>query len=252
MQVTHLSAGAPGRPNEDYVCTGDGWAAVLDGATAPVGVDGGCRHGVVWLVRHLAAGLARRLVLGDEEPLPGILAAAIRETASAHRDTCDLTNPDSPSSTVSLVRVRADVVEYLTLGDSPIVLWRRDGTWTRIADDRLAALPGGRPYSLELVRALRNRSGGFWVASTDPGAAYEAVGGTAPIAEVAEVGVFTDGVSRLVDWYGFTWPGVFAVLRTEGAAGLVDRVRAAEQERPIPSGKKHDDATVVHARLRVG
>ena len=251
MHVTHVSAGAPGLINEDYVCTGGDWAIVLDGATAPAGVDSGCRHSVVWLVRHLAAGLATRLVLCDEGSLADILAAAIRETAGAHADTCDLTNPDSPSSTVALVRARGEVVEYLTLGDSPVVVWNRDDTFTLVSDDRLAGLPGGRPYTLELVRELRNRAGGFWVASTEPDAGYEAISGTVPLAQVAEIGMFTDGVSRLVDWYGFTWPAVFSTLRTGGVASLITVVRAAERERPHPSAKRHDDATAVYARLAV-
>ena len=152
------------------MCSGGDWAVVLDGATAPAGVDSGCRHSVVWLVRHLAAGLATRLVLRDQESLADILAAAIRETASAHADTCDLTNPDSPSSTVSLVRARGDVLEYLTLGDSPIVLWNHDDTFTLVADDRLEGLPAGGRTREKLVRALRNIAGGFWVASTEPDA----------------------------------------------------------------------------------
>ena len=46
-------------------------------------------------------------------------------------------------------------------------------------DDRTSHLPGGRPYSYALVSSLRNQPGGFWVASTNPKAAYEAVQGPA-------------------------------------------------------------------------
>ena len=55
--------------------------------------------------------------------------------------------------------------------------------------------------------------------------------GTLPLAQIAEIGMFTDGVSRLVDWYGYTWPAVFTALRTDGVASLITRVRAAERER---------------------
>jgi hypothetical protein len=40
-----------------------GWAVVLDGATAPEGVDSGCIHDVSWLVSHLAAAITRRMLL---------------------------------------------------------------------------------------------------------------------------------------------------------------------------------------------
>ena len=56
MRITYATEAAPGRVNEDTAVCGDGWAVVLDGATAPEGVDSGCVHDVRWLVRHLAGG----------------------------------------------------------------------------------------------------------------------------------------------------------------------------------------------------
>jgi hypothetical protein len=78
----------------------------------------------------------------------------------------------SGCATISIVRMRGDSLDYLTLGDSRIVLWHRNQDFTPIADDRTSHLPGGRPYTVELVRAHRNKAGGFWVASPDPEAAY--------------------------------------------------------------------------------
>jgi hypothetical protein len=244
MRITCATESAPGYVNEDYAICGNDWAVVLDGATAPVGVDSGCIHDVPWLVRHLAAGVARRLLL-DTAPLPELLAGAIKETGDAHGSTCDLGNPDSPSSTISIVRVRDDAVDYLTLGDSPIVIRAADQVLVPVIDDSLAHLPGGRPYSLELVRSLRNKPGGFWVASTDPEAAYHAVTGSAPFAAGTEIGIFTDGVSRLVESYGYEWEHVFSILESSGPGGVITLVRGAERERPLHGVKQHDDATAV-------
>lgn len=251
MQITHATASAPGRDNEDYVCAGADWALILDGATAPAGVNSGCIHNVIWLVRHLAAAVASRLTLADSASLTDILAAAIKDTACAHADTCDLANPDSPSSTISIIRARGDELDYLTLGDSPIVLWHRDETFTPIDDDRTSHLPGGRPYTIELVRAHRNKNGGFWIASTNPDAAYQAISGSVPLAQVTEAGMFTDGITRLLDWYGYTWPVIFSSLRSEGPASLIKLVRAAEREQRHPWAKQHDDATAVYLRNRL-
>jgi hypothetical protein len=248
MQITHASASAPGMDNEDYTAAGADWAIVLDGATKHPNVDSGCIHNVIWLVRHLAATVTSRLVLADNSSLADVLAAAIKDTASAHADTCDLANPDSPSSTISIIRVRGNVLDYLTLGDSPIVLWHKDETFTPIDDDRTSHLPGGRPYTIELVRAHRNKTGGFWVASTNPDAAYQAITGTVPLADITEAGMFTDGITRLLDWYGYTWPVIFSMLRTGGPASLIQLVRGAEREQPHPWAKKHDDATAVYMR----
>src|SRR5262245_52111897 len=129
-----LSQPAPDRRppavNEDLVLTGPDFVVVLDGATAPKGVDSGCRHSVAWLVSQLATQLATPLLTRSPAPLTDLLADAITAVRAAHANTCDLTNPDSPSSTVAMVRIRADHVEHLVLADSPIVMRSRTGAIT--------------------------------------------------------------------------------------------------------------------------
>ncbi|MFG1947039.1 protein phosphatase 2C domain-containing protein [Nonomuraea sp. NPDC048826] len=244
LRVSYASAAAPdptGRANEDYVLAGPSWVVVLDGATPAPGVAPGCRHGVPWLVRTLAGALAPGMDGGD--PLPEVLAAAITATMKAHDGSCDLGNPHSPSATVALTRHDGDRLEYLVLCDAAVVLWRRDGSVTVVRDDRLDHLPGGRPYSLELVASTRNRPGGFWVASTCPEAADQALTGAAPVRELRGAALFTDGVTRLADWYGRAWESLAA-----GAAEpeqLLADVREQELARGVPRGKPHDDATAV-------
>jgi len=60
--------------------------------------------------------------------------------------------------------------------------------------------------------------------------------------------LLTDGVTRLIDWYGYDWPAIFSVLTSEGPSGLIARVRSAEWTSPPSYGKPHDDATAVHVR----
>jgi hypothetical protein len=245
MQVTYASESTPGRVNDDYAICGPDWAVVLDGATAPAGVDSGCIHDVPWLVRHVAASLSNGLSV-SQSPLTDILAAAIEDTRNAHADKCDLTNPDSPSTTVSMVRVVGKNLEYLTLGDSPIVLWEPGRDTQVFIDDRTAHLPGGRPYTFELVRSLRNKPEGFWIASTVPEAAYKAIIGTVELHPESEIALFTDGVTRLIEFYDYTWDGLFAQLRAVTPKTLIASVRDIERERGTPYGKQHDDATAVH------
>jgi hypothetical protein len=247
MQISYASERGVGRANEDYAIGGVNWAIVLDGATAFPGVDTGCIHDVPWLVHRLAAAMAARMVYA-EIPLDDVLSGAIQEVCAAHADTCDLSNPDSPSSTVSIARVSdAATLEYLVLADSPVVLWHsREKVAQTFEDERIAHLPGGRPYTRELVRSSRNAPGGFWVASTRPEAAYHAVRGTVELEPGAEVALFTDGVTRLVDFYHHTWDSLFALLRELQPQGLVDFVRDLERKNEVPYGKAHDDATVAH------
>jgi hypothetical protein len=257
VQVSHATQAAPssrGRANEDLAVSGPDWAFVLDGATPARGVATGCRHDVPWLVRRLAAGLAARLALATAAPLAHLLADAIAELAGAHQDTCDLSNPDSPSSTVAIARATSATLDYLVLCDSPIALRRAGGRLTLIADGRLAHLPGGPPYHAESIRTRRNRPGGFWVASTDPAAAFQAVSGSVTLTgptendRLTDAVLCTDGVTRLADWYGYPWPEIVARLRDRGPQALIDLLRAAERVYPHSRKKQHDDATVAHLR----
>lgn len=244
MQIVSATSAGSEKPNEDFAVCGPDWAVLLDGATAPPGVDSGCIHGVPWLVRRLAVAIAAGLSLTDAA-LADVLAAAISDTCEAHAGTCDLANPDSPSSTVAIVRTRGGGLDYLVLGDTQVAL-RRGGEILPVHDDRADRLPGGRPYSLGLVRQLRNKPGGFWVASTVPEAAHEALSGSAR--GVTEAVLATDGVTRLLDWYGDGWPDLFSVLSEHGGpSALIGRVREAEERRPPAHGKRHDDATVIYA-----
>lgn len=247
MQVSYASEATPGRENEDFVAAGSGWVVLLDGATAPPGVDSGCRHDPAWLVRGLGGRMAALLALEDGQPLPDVVAEAIKETGEAHTGTCDLENPDSPSATVSLLRRRGDAVEWYVLADSPILL--DDGEVRVFRDDRVDHLPS---YTLEGVRASRNSPGGFWVASTRPEAAYEGLTGEVPVEGLRRAAVLSDGASRLVERFGrMGWGGLLSVLDESGPRELIRRTRTAEAEaEPAgPRGKRHDDATAVLVRF---
>jgi hypothetical protein len=247
MKITHATESTPGGLNEDYVVTGPGWVVVLDGATKGAGLDTGCIHSVGWLVRRLAGELAQRLSLELETSLTDLLADAIKSTCAAHAGTCDLDNPDSPSSTVAILRTHGDTVDWLVLADSPILL-DLNGEIEVILDDRIANLPA---YTYEAVRALRNSPEGFWVASTRPDAAHEAVTGSAPLSAVRRAAVFSDGGSRLTEWFGLLdWPGLLDLLGEEGPTELIRLTREAEatlteERRAVLRGKHHDDATAV-------
>lgn len=242
-------AGTAAQPNEDYAAVGPDWAIVLDGATHSDGVDTGCVHDVPWLVSHLAAALVEQLVLSAAN-LPESLANAIEATCTAHASSCDLSNPDSPSSTVAMVRARENAVEYLVLGDSPVIFQTADEIQV-MADDRVDRLePNGRPYSPDVVRCKRNSADGFWVASTNPKAAYKAISGY--VDGPTRVALLTDGVTRLTSCYGYGWLDILSVLDQDGPAGLIQHVRQAERKSSQPAngfGKQHDDATAVYIRL---
>jgi hypothetical protein len=245
VNVTYSTATAPGADGEDYLVAGPDWWVVLDGATPVPGAETGCVHSVRWLVRQLAAKLSHALTHQPDAPLPDIVAASIGAVRVAHGGTCDLSNPDSPSSTLAICRQRTHLVECLVLADSPIVISHRGGALTIVDDDRLGHLPGGRPYTAAQVRRWRNQPGGFWVASTAQKAARQAVTREFNGEDVSAIGMFTDGATRLVDHYGRTWADIFPDLITLGPRWLIKQTRHTERARPLPHGKQHDDATAL-------
>lgn len=253
--------GDANRPNEDFAgvalpaCGQGGCVILLDGVTPPRGATG-CTHSVPWFTSRLGGALTELTVSGQELTLPEILSRAIARTAGAHADACDLSHPRTPQATVALARWSADLVEYLVLSDSALLLQAPDGTVTPVLDDRLARLPRSALASAALVDAgLRNREGGFFTAAADPAVAARAVTGVLPRDRVRALAALSDGATRWTEWFrAGDWAELFALVAGEGARSLVDRVRELEsadrEERAfLGRGKTHDDATVVYAEL---
>jgi hypothetical protein len=147
---------------------------------------------------------------------------------------------------VVIARRRNAQLDYLTLADSPLIL--DDGHVRVITDDRTAHL---RDYSPAGVRAARNSPNGFYVASTVPDAAYHAVDGSLPTANLRRAALLTDGAARLVArFHQLDWSGLLDLLSTQGPDELIRRTREAESaetedERAALRGKRHDDASAV-------
>ncbi|OKK20619.1 hypothetical protein AMK16_09165 [Streptomyces sp. CB00455] len=257
MRIDLASApGDPERPNEDWVsaaipAAGGGVLVVLDGVTPPRGEDG-CVHGVPWFAARLGGRLTELSGSRRDMPLDRILAEAVRATADAHRDTCDLSHVRTPQATVTVVRWDDAYVEHLVLSDSVLLLQAPAGEVTAVLDDRLDRIPREVLRSVAATDALRNAEGGFFTAAADPAVAARAVTGRTPRERVRAVAALTDGASRWTDTFGEgDWAQCLAVLRKEGAQGLIGRVRTIESdpERRSARYKRHDDASAVYAEL---
>ncbi len=280
---TATEPGDPRRPNEDHVshgpltsaASGGGGAfVVLDGVTPPAG-DCGCTHGVPWFVARLGGSLLELSGSRRDLTLADCLTEAVARTAAAHASTCDLSHVRTPQATVVAARWDEESAEYLVLSDSVLLLERADGSVHAVRDTRLDDLPpevmalgaevralppGSRERAdaaaeyVAAVEALRNAPDGtgFHTAAADPAVAALAVTGTVPRSQARALLGMTDGASRWVDTFRIgDWAGLLALVREEGPAALLARVRAAEHADPdgaaYPRGKRHDDATVVFA-----
>jgi hypothetical protein len=262
-------AGAAGQPNEDWVGVTPTAVVLLDGLTAPRDLDSGCTHGVPWYVGHLGSALLAQTA----DPTTGLkecLASAIETVASLHADSCDLTNPGTPQSTVAVVRIQRSELEWLVLADSIIVL-DLDGKLQVISDDRvdtaaqaqredvLRSPVGTAEHArrvsrlVEAQRRLRNKPGGYWVAAANPAAAHESLTGTVHLSELRRVAVLSDGAARLVEFGLAGWNQVLATLIKSGPQVLIDKVRRVEATDPCgerwPRYKASDDASAVNVRF---
>ncbi|WP_033822177.1 protein phosphatase 2C domain-containing protein [Kitasatospora sp. MBT63] len=246
MQISYVcepgAVGPDGGANEDVVAAAGRFVVVLDGATTS-GLPTGCVHDVRWLAGRLAWALAGVLTERPGLDLREVLREGIVRTRGLHPG-CDLANPESPSATVALVREHDGRLDCLTLADSPVVVETHDGALTTVVDDRLDRLP---PMDRETAGRLRNTDAGFWVAGTRPEAADRAVTVSFRTAEVRSFALLSDGVSRLVERFGWSWEQLLRTLEKQGPAHLVRSVREAELAMAEGSfrGKRHDDATVV-------
>lgn len=259
---------SPGRDNEDLAAVTPTAAVLLDGAGTPEGSESGCVHGVPWFVRELGTALLAEITAGGS-PLADCLATAIGRMQARHGDRCDLDHTGSPSATVLAVRTHGETLEYLVLADSVLLIDQDRDQPLVITDDREAqagrelrkhmdSLAGGTPEHtearreyVETLRSHRNQAGGFWVASTDPAAAHEALTGSLPLADVRSIALLSDGASRLVDRFALaSWSDLLRILATNGPDELIRQVRAAEASDPHgsrwPRGKATDDASAVY------
>jgi hypothetical protein len=259
------SQGSPDRPNEDYAVVANDVVILLDGAGGPSELDSGCSHGVVWFVRQLGAQLLNALSVGST-PLDSALQTALSAVADAHRGTCDLDHPGTPSATVCVLRRGHGSLDYLVLADSSVLIEGTGGEVTVVTDRRIEdvaaaerdamfrypfSAPEHQQHRIAKVRTqqrFRNKEGGFWVAAAQPEAATHALTGSVPLDAVVRAAVLSDGAARALEWGLLTPADLLSQADRQGPGSVIRTVRDAEEEDPDgskwPRSKRVDDATL--------
>ncbi|MBQ0980050.1 MULTISPECIES: hypothetical protein [unclassified Micromonospora] len=104
MQVSMATSPAKSdQPNEDFTGPVPNAVVLLDGAGLSENKST-CTHGVAWYTRRLGGALLAQLSADDGQDLTTVLGQAIDQVADAHRGTCDISDPSSPSATVVIFR----------------------------------------------------------------------------------------------------------------------------------------------------
>lgn len=266
MRVSFASVpGSDEKPNEDAVVASGQSLVIVDGVTAPGGLNTGCVHGTPWYANNLASRIGTIVAEKTGIELRVALAQALSEVAESHRDTCDLDSDGTPSGTVAVLRVSSQTLDYLVLSDATAIVETFSGVKV-ISDKRVdemvtdlaeaaknapAETPERKARLAEFVteqRKRRNVIGGYWLAGALPEAAEHALAGSVPLLEVRRAALMTDGAAALVDLYGqTTWEKALSELSNGSPAQWIERVRQAERDDASavkwPRFKRSDDAT---------
>lgn len=245
--------------SDDRIFTTPNAVIMLDGASAfvPVPVS------AATYADHLGGTLRDQLTAHPDAALRDILAAAIETTAH----DLDLSPGHSPSSTVAIIRAHAGHIDLLTLGDTQIVTpdqTIRDTRQATIApaqrDQYRARLASGASYDHEhraLLRQLqaeqaqqRNRTGGYWIAETQPEAAHHAITIQRPINHMPWAILATDGAYTPMEHLGMDdWPELCRATSAPLTALLQRCYNWESQDDPsgteLPRAKRHDDKNLV-------
>jgi hypothetical protein len=82
--------------------------------------------------------------------------------------------------------------------------------------------------------AARNRPGEFGIATAEPSVAKHALTGQVDVLALHEAAVVTDGAARIVKVFGAPdRSGLLDVVRTDGPAAVIRRVRSLEAGDPV-------------------
>lgn len=264
--------------NEDYVAVGSTYAVLLDGASGITGTRVLPHHSgsdAQWF-SHFVGGR----ICGYLDASRGVIDSirlAVDDSRVFIGEYGVTDNEDlHPSSTLVAVSVAGDLVDIVSLGDSPVFIGLKDGSLVTMSDSRIAELDQaavdamvnrsrGRAMTgvqkraavndiLLANRQLKNKPEGYWI--LDPtGVALEHLNVMQFSVEAIDyVCAMSDGLERAFDLFGLADPAAFlADLTRESFDELLVRLRAEERQDPdfdrYPRLKMHDDATCFMLRL---
>lgn len=276
--------------NEDLLTITDSAAWVLDGTSGVTDrqLIGDAVTDGRWYVETFDEYL-RDAVTDTTRSLEQIVYDGIEQMAFALDDAMTIDRADTPSTadptqavsvldipaaTIAIVRWDGSNLEYLSLGDSVVLVRTDDGTVHRhfhgdpeqfdaanrkrmaeIRDDHpdasYRALRGFLHHRIEQTRCLRETPGGYWALGVNPVAARYAETGQHRLDAIEDTYLFTDGFDPLVELYDAfgSWKEATDFIRENDVDAAVDRLREIETAdadlTEYPRLKPHDDIAVI-------
>ena len=255
------------KKSEDIIGHSGNTFWLLDGATPPLGIKN--KKLTQQYINMLNHSISKNTV--SVLTLKEILKNAIIDLRYEFNRICDLTTENYlPYSTVVLVRILENTIEYLVLADSYLSICV-DGKCHVISDQRLKSIAtkerayvrsmrekGVSEISREYLESreklinkelkFQNNVNGYWVASLDPEAAEHAIYGIIDYKENYRIIAASDGMERLVSVFGFvnSLDELINKIINEGEETIFDELRKLEMDNSNflkPVSSTHDDAS---------
>ena len=264
--------------NEDYVAVGSTYAVLLDGASGITGTRVLPHHSgsdAQWFSHFVGGRICE--YLDASRGIVDSIRLAVEDSRDFIVEYGVTDNEDLfPSSTLVVVSVAGDLVDIVSLGDSPVFIGFKDGSLVTMSDSRIAeldqaavdamvdhsrgnAMTGVQKRAavndiLLANRQLKNKPDGYWI--LDPsGVALEHLNVRRfCIEDINYVCAMSDGLERAFDLFGLADPArFFATATREPFDELIARLRFEENQDPdfdhYPRLKLHDDASCFMLRL---
>ena len=264
--------------NEDYVAVGSTYAVLLDGASGITGtrvLPHRSGSDAQWFSHFVGSRICEHL-----DAARGVIDSirlAVDDSRVFIGEYGVTDNEDFlPSSTLVVVSVAGDLVDIVSLGDSPVFIGLKDGSLITMSDARIAELDQaavdamvdrsrGRAMTgvqkraaindiLLANRQLKNKPDGYWILDSSGVALDHFNVMQFSVEDVDYVCAMSDGLERAFDLFGLADPAAFLAKATrESFDELLVRLRAEENLDPdfdrYPRLKLHDDASYFLLRL---
>lgn len=254
---------------------------LLDGATIPDVVERHPSYDTIWFVRELSLELSRTVCKNAAAPLTELLESALSAVRPRFPELGRSGETPAffpPCSTIVLMRLVGDRLEYLLLGDSYLLLSAGghlevhvDRRILEVADDLRReyadriAMDAENPSEEQrrLQRRLvleelsrRNIDSGYWIASDRPEAARRALQGSFSLnAHPVRVLAMSDGFAAAHTTFDLfdTWESLIEAVTETGFGNTFRRIR--ERELADPFGRAYrrpsrsDDVSALYLKI---
>lgn len=267
--------------NEDVGCALPNAAWVLDGSTGLNNrrlVAAEDSSDAAWYAAEFSSFLTEH-ISDPTRSLAQIFSDGVRAVwgkfRSLHRDD-EVSPEDVPCTLATAVRVVGEKLEYIVVGDCPLLLRYRDNRVCEILDNTLPRLDAESvkigielseshkiPFSecrelllprLKAVRLLAGREEGYVALADRPESPLNALCGDVPVDSITDFCILSDGFSEYYKLFCLCDTEEFIRrAETQTPEALFSEILQAQEndrsQESFPRFKFSDDATIVYAKL---